>query len=90
MFMHRRVLDEAPLEVNTFLPCPTPGRPASSSRASTHGRARSTGCNCHCSTDKQTHSGTRGLSDPPRCLPGSQPSQRASLPLAQAVCVEQT
>lgn len=42
-FTRRRVSDEARLEGNTFLPCPTLGRPASSSRASTHGRARRTG-----------------------------------------------
>lgn len=72
VFTHRRVSDEARLEVNTFFPCPTPGRPASSSQASTHRQAGSTGCGCHCGTDKQAHLGTRGLSDLPRGLPGSQ------------------
>ena len=78
-FTRRRVLDEAWLEVNTFLPHPTPGRHARSSQASTRRRAGSTGCKCHRGTDKQAHSGTRGLSDPPRCLPGSQPSRQACL-----------
>lgn len=79
MFTRRRVSDEARLEVNTFLQCPTPGRPASSSRTSTHGRAMSMGSDCHRSTGKQAHLGTRGLSDPPRCLRGSQPSRPACL-----------
>lgn len=37
MFTHRRVSDEAWLEVNTFLPHPTLGRPASSLPAPTDG-----------------------------------------------------
>lgn len=72
MFTCRGVLDGAWLEVNTFLQRPTPGRPASSSRATTHRRASSTGYKGHCSTDKQAHLETCGLSDTSRCLPGSQ------------------
>lgn len=76
-FMHRRVSNEARLEVNTFFPCPTPGRPASSSQASAHRQAGSTGCGCHHSTDKQVHLGTRGLTDLPHGLPDSQLGQQA-------------
>lgn len=78
-FPHRRVSDEGRLEVNTFFPCPTPGRPASSSQASAHRQAGSTSCGCHRSTNKQAHLGTRGLSDLPRGLPGSQLGQQACL-----------
>lgn len=76
-FTHRRVSDEVQTEVNTFFPRPSPGRPASSAQASTHRQAGSTGCECHHGTDKQAHSGTRGLSDLPRGLPGSQLGQQA-------------
>lgn len=43
MFMCRRVLDEAWLEVNTFLPHPARGRPTSNSQASTHGTGQEHG-----------------------------------------------
>lgn len=76
-FTHRRVSDEAQLEVNTFFPRPTPARPASSSQASTHRQAGSTSCGCHHGTDKQACLGTRGLSDLPCGLPGSQLGQQA-------------
>lgn len=77
MFTCHRVSDEAQLEVNTFLPYPTLGRPASTSRASTHRQAGSTGCECHHSTDKQAHLGTCGPSDLRHCLPESQPGCQA-------------
>lgn len=76
-FTHRRVSDEARLEVNAFFPCPSPGRSASSSQATIHWQAGSIGCGCHHGTDKQACLGTRGLSDLPCGLPGSQLGQRA-------------
>lgn len=101
-FAHYRVSDEALLEVNTFLPSPTPGTPASAAWPGTHGRARSwhaalkqrgRGHECHRGTDTQGPSGTHKApqghtGSPPHSFPKSegQPQTQAGCHAPRSPC----